>query len=60
MVDTVKCSEVIADCIYSKTIINVGSRTHYCDYICMTGYRRGCNLEECTRYISRGDGKCTE
>lgn len=45
---TVKCSEVISTCKYACRLNNAGIR--YCDYFTITGCRRGCDPEICTKY----------
>ena len=45
---TYKCSEVIKTCAYRGFISSWN--TQHCDYIGVTGHRRGCDPEHCTRY----------
>lgn len=52
MSEPVKCSEVIGSCKYSGTISSSGAL--FCDYLCLTGTRRGCDPEACTCYKSNG------
>lgn len=50
----VKCSEVIRSCEYSMNLSNAGgSGMLFCDYLCKTKERRGCDPEQCTRYKRR-------
>lgn len=44
----VKCSEVIGTCKYSCRLNGCGNR--YCGYFSMTGCRRDCDPEACTKY----------
>lgn len=47
-VKTVKCTEsVIQTCAYGR-FISLGCA--YCDYIDITGHRRGCPADACTKY----------
>lgn len=54
MSETYKCSEVIKTCAYAQMIKN---GTIFCDYLCRTGKRRGCNPEQCTKYEPKTDKK---
>lgn len=47
-----RCSEVVESCKYAKKFTYEG--TKYCDYLCMTGQRRGCPGERCDKYEKRG------
>lgn len=57
MSETVKCSEVIKTCHYSSTITE--DRV-LCDYIGMTGHRRGCDPEKCDKYKPASNTKAKE
>lgn len=46
---TYQCSKVMSKCIYATG--NGLGRT--CDYIEITGHRRGCKPEECTKFIAK-------
>ena len=53
--ETVKCSEVMKSCKYAIKLSGTGDgkfSRYCCDYIGMTGKRRGCNPEECDKYIT--------
>lgn len=52
MAKTVKCSEVWKDCIYAWRR-NVDDIFVMCDYMDVTGKRRGCDPEACVKYQSR-------
>lgn len=46
-----KCSKVGKKCIYRGRL---GNSDYFCDYIGKIGKRRGCEPEECTKFIPRG------
>lgn len=52
--------EKCINCKYSKRVGTSGSGTGngigniFCDYLSMTGHRRGCRPEECPYYEERG------
>ena len=43
----VKCSKVIKTCKYGAVF---NDSTKFCDYLCKTGKRRGCSVDECDKY----------
>lgn len=47
---TYKCSKVMQSCVFASTASKIYS---YCDYLSMTGHRRGCNPEECDKYVNK-------
>ena len=44
----VKCSKVIKTCKYRVKLFD---KNLYCNYICITGSRRGCDPEQCDKYV---------
>lgn len=56
MGEMVKTSrEYCRSCIYS-TFESKASTSYSCDYLCMTGNRRGCKVGECDKHKPRKDG----
>lgn len=49
---TYQCSKVQKTCVYASFIRN--SNYGVCDYIGVTGKRRGCSPECCDKYEKRG------
>lgn len=48
---TVKCDDSVKKtCLYGSTF---NGCIRYCDYLCMTGERRGCPSSACDKYIKR-------
>ena len=56
MGEMVKTSrEYCMGCIYS-TFESKNSTSYSCDYLCMTGKRRGCKVGECDKFVEREKG----
>ena len=47
--------EYCMGCIYS-TFESKNSTSYSCDYLCMTGKRRGCKVGECDKFVEREKG----
>ena len=47
--------EYCMGCIYS-TYESKNSTSYSCDYLCMTGKRRGCKVGECDKFVEREKG----
>ena len=55
MSDTVKCSEVQKQCVYSVNYGGGGYKGYsFCEYIAVTGKRRGCDPEQCDKFKKKG------
>ena len=53
MAEMVKTTrEYCMGCIYC-TFESKNSTSYSCDYICMTGKRRGCKIGECDKFVER-------
>ena len=56
MAEMVKTTrEYCMGCIYS-TFESKNSTSYSCDYLCMTGKRRGCKVGECDKFVEREKG----
>ena len=56
MAEMVKTTrEYCMGCIYS-TFESKNSTSYSCDYLCMTGKRRGCKVGECDKFVARTSG----
>lgn len=47
--------EYCMGCIYC-TFESKNSTSYSCDYLCMTGKRRGCKVGECDKFVEREKG----
>ena len=56
MAEMVKTTrEYCMGCIYC-TFESKNSTSYSCDYLCMTGKRRGCKVGECDKFVEREKG----